>query len=94
MSSYTLDDRKIYALLEWLKTLRFPNGYVSNLARNIDMTKHSIFGMKSHDCHVFMQRLIPIVFRELLPVLVWEAPLVEKTLYAAQHMLQFYKNTA
>ncbi|KAL0454856.1 UNVERIFIED_CONTAM: hypothetical protein Slati_0824800 [Sesamum latifolium] len=24
-------------------------------------------GMKSHDCHVFMQKLIPIVFREMLP---------------------------
>ena len=23
MTSYTLDDRRIYALLEWLKTLRF-----------------------------------------------------------------------
>ena len=68
MASYTLDDRRIYALLEWLKTLRFPDGYVSDLARNIDMTKHSIFGMKSHDSYVFMQHLIPIAFRELLPV--------------------------
>ena len=80
MASYTLDDRGIYALLDWLKTLRFPDGYVSDLARNIDMNKHSIFGMKSHDCHVFMQRLIPIAFRELLPVPVWEA-LTELSLF-------------
>ena len=59
--------------LEWLKTLRFPDGYVSNLARNIDMAKHQIFGMKSHDFHVFMERLIPIAFGELLPAKVWEA---------------------
>ena len=25
---YTLDDRHVYALLEWLKTLRLPNGCV------------------------------------------------------------------
>ena len=60
-------------LLEWLKNLIFPNGYVSNLARNIDIDEHQIFGMKSYDCHVFMQRLIPIAFRELLPAKVWEA---------------------
>ena len=50
------------------------------MARNIDMAKHQLFDMKSHDCHVFMQRLIPIAFRELLPVKVWEA-LTELSLY-------------
>ena len=29
--------------------------------------------MKSHDCHVFMQRLMPIAFQELLPANVWKA---------------------
>ena len=72
-ASYTLNRKQLVVLLEWLHTLRFPYGYVSNLARNIDMAKHKIFGMKSHDCHVFMQRLIPIAFRELLPAKVWEA---------------------
>ncbi|GKV17125.1 hypothetical protein SLEP1_g27667 [Rubroshorea leprosula] len=30
-----------------------------------------LFGMKSHDCHVFMQRLIPVAFRGLLPSTIW-----------------------
>ncbi|XP_057548135.1 uncharacterized protein LOC130826571 [Amaranthus tricolor] len=79
-ASYTLNEQQIRALLQWLKSIRFPDGYVSNMARNIDMAKHQLFGMKSHDCHVFMQRLIPIAFRELLPVKVWEA-LTELSLY-------------
>lgn len=29
--------------------------------------------MKSHDCHVFIDRLIPIAFRKSLPAKVWEA---------------------
>lgn len=62
IATYTPLDRRVYALLDWIKSLRFPDGYVSDLARNIDMGKHSIFGMKSHDGNVFMQRLIPIVF--------------------------------
>ena len=66
--------------LDWIKSLRFPDGYVSDLARNIDMNKHAIFGMKSHDGHVFMQRLIPIAFRELLPSSIWEA-LTELSLF-------------
>ncbi|GKV47160.1 hypothetical protein SLEP1_g54080 [Rubroshorea leprosula] len=29
--------------------------------------------MKSHDCHIFMQSLLPIAFRDFLPKQVWEA---------------------
>ena len=60
-------------LCEWLQNLKFPDGYVSNMGRCVDMRKLRLFGMKSHDCHVFMQRLIPVAFRELLPSTVWRA---------------------
>jgi Domain of unknown function (DUF4218) len=36
--------------------------------------------MKSHDCHVFMQGLLPIAFRELLPKEVWE-PITELSIF-------------
>ena len=29
--------------------------------------------MKSHDCHVFMERLLPIAFRDMLPDPIWNA---------------------
>ena len=29
--------------------------------------------MKSHDCHVFMQTLIPLAFHDLLPNGIWDA---------------------
>ena len=70
---YTLDKRAKQTLCEWVTNLRFPDGYASNMGRCVDMRKHKLFGMKSHDCHVFMQRLIPIAFRELLPLNVWQA---------------------
>ena len=50
------------------------------MARCVDMRKHKLFGMKSHDGHVFMKRLIPIAFRELLPTNVWQA-LTELSLF-------------
>ena len=80
ITTYTLDDRHVYNLLDWIKSLRFPDGYVFDLARSIDMGKHSLFRMKSHDGHVFMQRVIPIAFRELLPLPIWEA-LIELSLF-------------
>ena len=60
-------------MCEWVKKLRFLDGYASNMARCVDMRKHKLFGMKSHHCHVFMQGLIPVAFNELLPSHVWKA---------------------
>ena len=60
-------------MCEWVKNLRYPDGYASNLALCMDMQKLKLFRMKSHDCHVFMQRLLPVAFRELLPHNVWKA---------------------
>ncbi|XP_075079387.1 uncharacterized protein LOC107773825 isoform X1 [Nicotiana tabacum] len=77
---YTLDKKSKKVLCEWVETLKFPDGYVSNMGRCVDMKKHKLFGMKSHDCHVFMQRLVPIAFRELLPQKVWEL-LAEMSLF-------------
>ncbi|KAK6128488.1 hypothetical protein DH2020_037772 [Rehmannia glutinosa] len=77
---YTLDKKGKEELCKWVKELRFPDGYISNLSRCVDMKKHRFFGMKSHDCHVFMQRLIPIAFKELLSPHVWK-PLTELSLF-------------
>ena len=70
---YALDKPAKQVICEWMKGLRFSDGYVSNMARCVDRNKYRLFGMKSHDCHIFMQRLLPIVFRELLLMRVWEA---------------------
>ncbi|KAL0461926.1 UNVERIFIED_CONTAM: hypothetical protein Slati_0080200 [Sesamum latifolium] len=53
--------------------LRFPDSYASNIARCIDIANLRLHDMKSHDCHVFMQKLILVAFRELLFEFVWSA---------------------
>ncbi|KAL0380533.1 UNVERIFIED_CONTAM: hypothetical protein Sangu_0117600 [Sesamum angustifolium] len=60
-------------ICEWISHLKFLNGYASNLARCVDMKEMRLHGMKSHDCHVFMLKFIPIVFHEMLPKPVWSA---------------------
>ena len=63
----------LFDIFQWLKQLRFPDGYVSNITHCVNVNEGKIYGMKSHDCHVFMQRLMPLAFRELLPKQIWGA---------------------
>ena len=67
-------------ICEWVKTLRFPNGYASNLSKCVDMEDCKLSRMKSHDCHVFLERLLPIAFRDLLPDPIWNV-LTEMSLF-------------
>ncbi|KAL0434254.1 UNVERIFIED_CONTAM: hypothetical protein Slati_2759700 [Sesamum latifolium] len=60
-------------ICEWITRLKFSDDYASNLARYVDMEELRLHGMKRHDYHVFIQKLIPIVFREIFPESVWNA---------------------
>ena len=63
------EHRKV--VCEWICKLKFPDGYALNLSRCVDMRNASLHNLKSHDCLVFMQRLLPLAFRDLLPTNVW-----------------------
>ncbi|KAL0346479.1 UNVERIFIED_CONTAM: hypothetical protein Scaly_1663900 [Sesamum calycinum] len=67
------DQRQKRKVCEWVKCLRFPDRYASNLSKCVDMTELRLHGMKSHDCHIFMQKLILVTFREMVPKHVWSA---------------------
>ncbi|KAG8372405.1 hypothetical protein BUALT_Bualt12G0062800 [Buddleja alternifolia] len=62
--------------LLWVRQLKPPDGYASNIARCVKEEECKFYGLKGHECHVFMQRLLPIVFRNLLSKAVWE-PITE-----------------
>ena len=74
-AAYAMTKFERLAVVKWVKELKLPDGYASNLGRCVDLNKGKIHGMKSHDCHVFMQRLLPIAF-DSLPKPIWK-PLVE-----------------
>ena len=50
---------------EWVQGLKMSDGYASNIARCVDLANARLFGMNSHDCHVLMQRLLPIALAAL-----------------------------
>ena len=62
---YSLTAKEAKSVCRWIKELRMPDGYSSNLARCADVNKGTMIGMKSHDCHVFMECLLPIAFSSL-----------------------------
>ncbi|XP_074377076.1 uncharacterized protein LOC141718595 [Apium graveolens] len=51
---YALVREQVDKLLGWILILKLPDGYVSNISRCVNLEKHTIQRMKSHDCHIFM----------------------------------------
>ena len=99
-ASYTLTKCQKEDVCHWVKQLKFPDGYSSNVGRCVNLEECKFYGLKSHDCHVFMQRLMPIAFRELLPQAVWEV-ITEVSLFfreicsstlKVEHMMMVEKN--
>ncbi|KAL1371645.1 hypothetical protein AAHE18_01G148200 [Arachis hypogaea] len=74
-ANYTFTLQQKRAICEWVKELRMPDGYVSNLGRCVDMKEDKLYGMKSHDCHIFMECLLSIAFSSL-PEQIWK-PITE-----------------
>ncbi len=59
-ATYTLSSVDKKRFCEWLKSVKFPDGYASNIARCVNVNQKTISGLKSHDCHVLLQRLLPV----------------------------------
>jgi len=62
---YTLTSEEVKAVCQWLKDLRMPDKYCSNLGRCADVKTGRVNGMKSHDNHVFMEHLLLSAFISL-----------------------------
>ena len=52
-SSFVLEKNAQLLVYKWLKSLRFPDGHASNISRLVNIEDCRLYGMKSHDCHVF-----------------------------------------
>ena len=54
-ASYTLIREQLKDVCEWYKNLKFSNGYVSNLAWCVNIKDYRLYGLKSHNYHVFIK---------------------------------------
>lgn len=75
-AQYVLNKDQKLLVLNWLKNLKLPDGYASNIGNSVNIEEAKMQGLKSHDCHVLLDRLIPIALRDLLPDRIW-GPLTE-----------------
>jgi len=47
--------------------MKVPQGYSSNIKSLVSMKDLKLVALKSHDCHVLMQQLLPVAIRGILP---------------------------
>jgi hypothetical protein len=53
-------------VLIWLQNLKFVDGYAVGFRRAVNLETGKLSGVKSHDYHIFLERLIPVMFRGYL----------------------------
>jgi hypothetical protein len=56
-----------------LKNLKFLDGYAAGFRRAMNLKSGKLSGVKSHDYHIFMERLLPVIFHRYLDDDVWTA---------------------
>jgi hypothetical protein len=56
---WTLDKERKIRLCKFLGRTRFPDGYCSNWERCVDTVAGKVTGMKTHDWHILLQRILP-----------------------------------
>jgi hypothetical protein len=61
-ASFCLKHKKRKEVMRWMKGLKFPDGYVACLRHSMNMTTGKLIGLKSHDYHIIMERLLPVMF--------------------------------
>ncbi|XP_062104239.1 uncharacterized protein LOC133815411 [Humulus lupulus] len=73
VACYTLSAKERQEFCTFIKFVKFPDGYAANISRNVNMKDGKLFGLKSHDCHILLQRLLPIGLRPYLKKKVMDA---------------------
>jgi hypothetical protein len=70
-ASFCLKPQQRKEVMRLMKGLKFPDGYAASLRRSVNMTARNLTGLKSHDYHIIMDRLLPVMFRGYFDDVVW-----------------------
>ena len=58
-----VNQRKFY---RFIRSIKFMDSFASKLSKNVALNDSRLLGLKSHDCHVIMQRLLPVGCQSLV----------------------------
>ena len=57
---HTLSKEEKVSICQCLYGIKVPNGYYLNIKKLVSLKDLRLIGLKSHDCHVLMQQLLPV----------------------------------
>jgi hypothetical protein len=69
---YCLNPTERKKILRWLKKLKFLDHYASNIKRAVNVSTDKLNGLKSHDYHIIIERLMPVMFCGYFNVDLWK----------------------
>jgi hypothetical protein len=64
---YSLGPHQKKILCNFLQGVKMPDGYAATIRRCVDVNGCKVSGLKSHDYHIILRKLLPFVVREILP---------------------------
>ena len=70
---YTLTKEQKAKFMAFLEEVKFPDGYASNISRCLSDDGTKLHGLKTHDCHIILQRLLAAVIRGVVDQDIYEA---------------------
>jgi hypothetical protein len=59
-------------ILRWLKKLKFPDHYASNIKQAVNASTDKFNGLKSHDYHILIERMMPVMFHDYFNADLWK----------------------
>ena len=64
---FCLTSKDKIEVMRWMKKIKFPDGYAAGLKRAVNLKTGKLTGLKSHDFHILMERIILVMFRGYMP---------------------------
>ncbi|XP_077239808.1 uncharacterized protein LOC143880718 [Tasmannia lanceolata] len=66
-TSFTMSSKEKEVFLKVLESIKVPDEYAYSISRSVHLPTRNISGLKSHDCHILVQQLLPLALRSILP---------------------------
>jgi hypothetical protein len=70
ISSYNLNLEEKHEICVWLKTLKVPSRFCSNIRSLVSMKDLTLTNYNSHDCHVMLTTFLPTGIKAIKPMFV------------------------
>jgi hypothetical protein len=71
-TDYCLKPKLRKEVMKWMKDMKFPDGYDAGFRRSMNLKTMKMNGLKSHDFHIIMERLMPVMFHGYISDAMWK----------------------